>query len=68
MITDINRTYYSIEVGQSDRLSSPFYDNFLDKDKYVEYVPANPFQEPTPKGWVVSIDTLGLGDKWSNVP
>lgn len=58
MVTDIDRTYFSIEVGQSDRVTSSFYDNFVDTDRYVEYVPANPFIEPTPQGWTVSIDTL----------
>jgi acyl-homoserine lactone acylase PvdQ len=28
-ITDFNRTVYSIDLGVSDRVTSPYYDNFL---------------------------------------
>lgn len=41
-ITDLNNTVFSLEVGQSDRILSPFYDNFVGKDKYVKYTPRNP--------------------------
>lgn len=28
-VTDMNRTYYSADLGVSDRVTSPYYDNFL---------------------------------------
>lgn len=31
-ITDLDETYYSIDTGESDRVTSKFYDNFLGKD------------------------------------
>ena len=43
-ITDMNTTYFSLETGQSDRFLSPYYDHFMDKNKYVEYVPRNPYK------------------------
>lgn len=57
-ITDLNRTLYSLETGESDRVLSPFYDNFLAKDKYVEYIPRNPYLEGIPEGWTAVIDKL----------
>jgi acyl-homoserine lactone acylase PvdQ len=43
-ISDINKTYYSLEVGESDRILSPFYDNFVGQNRYVEYIPRNPYE------------------------
>ena len=40
-MTDMDKTYYSIETGQSDRHSSPFFDQFMDKIVYHEYIPRN---------------------------
>jgi hypothetical protein len=34
-ITDLNTTYFSLEAGMTDRILSPFFDNFLDKNLYV---------------------------------
>lgn len=28
LVTDIDTTYYSVNTGTSDRVRSPFYDNF----------------------------------------
>jgi acyl-homoserine lactone acylase PvdQ len=50
-ITDMNTTYYSLETGQSDRVLSPFYDKFVDKNIYLEYRPCNPYQEGLPATW-----------------
>lgn len=36
-ITDIDETYYSIDTGESDRITSKYYDNFLGKNMYVKY-------------------------------
>jgi len=47
-ITDFNRTLYSLEMGESDRILSPFFDNFVAKDKYIEYIPRNPYLEGLP--------------------
>jgi hypothetical protein len=47
-ITDFNTTLYSLEMGESDRILSPFFDNFVGKDKYVEYIRRNPFLEGVP--------------------
>lgn len=45
LITDLNDTYYSLDAGESDRIFSPYYDNFVNKDKYVRYTPRNLFQQ-----------------------
>ena len=58
-ITDMNKTYYSLETGQSDRIfTSAFFDNFLDKNMYLEYVPINPYKEGLPATWHFSIEKL----------
>lgn len=57
-ITDLNRTFYSIEVGTTDRILSPFYDYFLDKNLYLEYIPRNIFVEGLPTGWRFTVQTL----------
>ena len=41
MVTDLNKTYYQLDMGITDRILSPFYDNFMDSDKFYEYVPRN---------------------------
>lgn len=52
MITDIDTTYYSVNTGTSDRVRSPFYDNFA-KDfydgKYEKYSRINPLKDA--HGW-----------------
>lgn len=42
-VTDINTTYFGLEMGESDRIHSPFYDNFAGSFRYVEYLPKNPY-------------------------
>lgn len=42
-MTDLNTTYYSIEAGQNDRILSSHFDEFIDKNIYLEYKPRNPF-------------------------
>lgn len=55
-ITDLNRTLYSIETGQTDRaFSSPHYDTFMGTNTYHEYVPCNPFKEGLPTGWKYTV-------------
>lgn len=48
LVTDIDTTYYSSNTGVSDRVRSPFYDNFS-KDfyngKYEEYKRINPLKD-----------------------
>ena len=44
-ITDLNRTIFSFDLGQSDRPWSKYYDNFLGADRYFEYVAKNPLKE-----------------------
>ncbi len=43
-ITDLNETYFSFDTGESDRVSSKFYDNFLGKDMYIKYTKHNPIK------------------------
>ena len=43
-ITDMNRTLFSFDTGESDRPYSSYYDNFLGLDKYVEYERVNPIK------------------------
>lgn len=57
-ITDLNTTYFSIEAGMSDRILSPYFDNFLNKNKYVEYIPRNPYQEGLPANWTFTVEQL----------
>jgi hypothetical protein len=57
-LTDLNTTFFSLEVGETDRILSPFYDNFVNSNRYVEYVPRNPYRETLPEGWTRSVDTL----------
>lgn len=57
-ITDLNQTFFSIEVGNTDRIFSPFFDNFLDKNTYIEYIPRNPYQEGLPANWTFTVDKL----------
>lgn len=48
LVTDMNRTFYSVDLGVSDRVTSPFYDNFLDdfnNGKYIEYIMYHPFRD-----------------------
>lgn len=56
-ITDLNRTEFSLDAGESDRVYSTFYDNFLGKDRYVEYKKENPLKKRVP-GWHISANTL----------
>lgn len=37
LVTDLNETYYTMDAGVSDRIFSPFYDNFVGKNNYVQY-------------------------------
>lgn len=56
-ITDLNETYFWIDTGESDRVTSKFYDNFLGKDEYIKYEKINPLKgEPT--NWTLLIDRL----------
>ena len=57
-ITDMETTYYSLETGQSDRFLSPFYDNFMDKNIYLEYRPYNIYEEGLPENWRFTIQKL----------
>lgn len=43
-ITDLNRTIFSFDLGETDNIFSENYDNFLGKDKYIEYSQRNPFK------------------------
>ncbi len=56
-ITDLNETYFSYDTGQSDRVTSKFYDNFLGKDMYVKYKKQNPLKNDK-VNWKVLIDRL----------
>lgn len=58
MITDIDTTLFSMDLGNTDRVLSDYYDNFMGKDLYVEYTRRNPFLEELPSNWRVSIDTM----------
>lgn len=59
LITDMNRTLYSLEAGQSDRVfSSSHYDEFMGKNQYHEYIPCNPFKEGLPEEWEFSVELL----------
>lgn len=57
-LTDLNTTYFSLEAGQTDRILSPFYDNFINSNRYVQYIPRNPYKESLPEGWRKSVDTM----------
>jgi len=41
-ITDLNRTEWSLDLGNNDNIFSDYYDNFLGTDEYVVYTPENP--------------------------
>lgn len=58
IVTDLEETYYSLDAGISDRVFSPYYDNFVGKDNYVRYTPNNPFLEELPQGWTLTHDSL----------
>lgn len=56
-ITDLQETYYSIDTGESDRVASKFYDNFLGKDLYIKYSKHNPIKGEN-VSWRLLIDRL----------
>lgn len=58
LITDLDTTYFSFDLGNTDRLSSQFYDNFMGKDMYVQYTRENPFINGPVVNWTLSIDTM----------
>jgi hypothetical protein len=41
-ITDLNRTEWSLDLGNNDNIFSDYYDNFLGTDEYVVYTAENP--------------------------
>ncbi len=49
-ITDLNRTEWSLDIGNSANIFSDYYDNFLGADEYVVYTPENP-KINIPKNW-----------------
>lgn len=44
-ITDLNRTIFSFDTGESASIFSEYYDNFVGKDLYVEYTRQNPLKK-----------------------
>lgn len=49
-ITDLNTTYWSLDLGNNDNIFSEYYDNFLGTDEYVPYTAENP-KLKVPENW-----------------
>ena len=51
-ITDLNRTLFTFDTGLSANILSPYYDNFVGKNEYIEYKRHNPLKEEV-EGWTL---------------
>lgn len=53
-ISDLNRTIFTFDTGNSANMFSPYYDNFVGKDEYIEYERHNPLKEAV-EGWTRTV-------------
>lgn len=53
-ITDLNTTYWSLDLGNCDNIFKECYDNFLETDEYVPYTQENP-KVKVPEDWKLII-------------
>ena len=59
-VSDIETSWFNLEVGETDRVTSPYYDNFVNNATYMKYEVRNPALEGLPAGWSLGVSTTPL--------